>query len=152
MRVVTLVDQLAAVLGDLAVGEVAAPRPAAAAQPVVRLVDLSRISGLLEAVRARQAREAGADDDDARRRGRAGGGRQPTERRERERTGAGAADQASAGGARRVGRDGGDRILEDLSDRRTHLPPLSDDRRTFADRVDGGKRAASRRGSPSCGA
>jgi len=125
-RVVTLVDQLAAVLGDLSVGEGAACAPAPSAQTVGRLVDLSRISGLFEAIRARQAREARADDDDARRRGSACGGRQPTKRRERDRAGAGALDQAAAGSAQRVGRDGGDGILEDMCDRCTHLPaPLS---------------------------
>ena len=63
-----LVDQLAAVLGDLAVGERAADRPAAAADPVRSLVDLGDVAGLLEPVRAGQAGQAGADDDDPRRR------------------------------------------------------------------------------------
>ena len=41
---VALVDQLAAVLADLAVGERAAQRPAAAADPVRGLVDLRRVA------------------------------------------------------------------------------------------------------------
>ena len=66
---VPLVDQLAAVLGDLAVGEGAAQRPAASADPAGGLVDLRGVAGLLEAVRGGQAGKAGADDDDLRRRG-----------------------------------------------------------------------------------
>ena len=80
-RVVTLVDELAAVLGDLPVGERAPDRPAAAADPVRRLVDLRRVPGLLQAVRARESRQPRPDDDDARACGRAGsrvsGGRGP---------------------------------------------------------------------------
>ena len=47
-RRVALVDQLAAVLGDLAVGERAAERPAAAADPVRGLVYLRDDAGLLQ--------------------------------------------------------------------------------------------------------
>ena len=61
---VALVDQLAAVLGDLPLGEVPPPRPAAPAEPVGGLVEVGPVSGLLEPVGAGQARQAAADDDD----------------------------------------------------------------------------------------
>ena len=92
-RAVALVDQLAAVLGDLSVRERAAQRPAAASDPVGRLVDVGGVAGLLQAVRAGQAGEAGSDDDDARCRRGARGGREAAERRDAERAGAGAPKQ-----------------------------------------------------------
>ena len=61
---VALVDQLAAVLGDLAVGEVTAPGPAAPAEPVGCLVDRRDVPGLLEPVGARQAGQARRRRDD----------------------------------------------------------------------------------------
>ena len=61
---VALVDQLTAVLGDLPVGEEAANRPAAAADPVPGLMDLGDDTGLLQPVRRGQPGEAGADDHD----------------------------------------------------------------------------------------
>ena len=64
--VVTLVDQLAAVLVDLAVGEEPAVAPAAPAEPCRRLVHLRAIARLLQAIRARQAGEPGAHHDDGR--------------------------------------------------------------------------------------
>ena len=63
-RDVVRVDQLAAVLVDLPVGEVAAAGPAASADPVRSLVDLRRVPRLLQAVGSRQPGETGADDDD----------------------------------------------------------------------------------------
>src|SRR3954470_7843843 len=47
---VVVVDQLAAVLVDLAVGEITAPGVAATADPSRRLEDLCRIARLLQAV------------------------------------------------------------------------------------------------------
>src|SRR5581483_9368658 len=63
---VVVVDQLAAVLVQLAVGKVAATAPAPSADPPRGLVHLGGVPGLLEPVRARQAGEPGSDDDDAR--------------------------------------------------------------------------------------
>jgi hypothetical protein len=71
---VSLVDELPAVLGDLAVGEGAADRPAATAHAVGGLMHLGDVPGLLKAVGARQSREAGSHDDDTRRGRRAGYG------------------------------------------------------------------------------
>ena len=51
--VVVLVDQLAAVLGDLALGEVSAARPAAAAEPVGGLVEVGPIAQPASAGRRR---------------------------------------------------------------------------------------------------
>jgi hypothetical protein len=62
-RLVALVDQLAAVLSDLAAGK-AANAPAAAADPIRRLVDVCANAGLLELVGAGQPCQAGADDHD----------------------------------------------------------------------------------------
>ena len=80
-RDVVRVDQLAAVLVDLAVGEVAAAGPAAAADPVRSLVDLCRVPRLLQAIGGGQPGETGADDDDPRRGERRGP--QPAGRRSR---------------------------------------------------------------------
>jgi hypothetical protein len=65
--VVPLVDQLAAVLGDLPVRERSAERPAAAADSIRCLEDLRGIPGLLQPVGTRQPGETSADHDDARR-------------------------------------------------------------------------------------
>ena len=63
---VALVDELAAVLRDLAVGK-AADRPAAAADSFwIRLVDRGVVPGLMQPVGARQAGEPCADDGDLR--------------------------------------------------------------------------------------
>src|SRR5215218_7715819 len=59
-----LVDQLAAVLGDLAVGERAAQGPAAAAETVGGLVEVGRVAGLLQLVGAGEPRQPAADDRD----------------------------------------------------------------------------------------
>jgi hypothetical protein len=64
---VALVDQLAAVLDDLPLGEGAAEGPAAAADPIRRLVDLGLVAGLAEGVRGVEPGEPGPDDDDPRR-------------------------------------------------------------------------------------
>ena len=61
---VALVDQLPAVLGDLALGEVVAQRPAAAAEPIGGLVEVGAVARLLQPVGAGEAGEAGADDHD----------------------------------------------------------------------------------------
>lgn len=61
------VDQLAAVLVDLAVSEVPATRIAAPADPPGSLVDLRDISGLLETVGAGESGEPRPDDRDPRR-------------------------------------------------------------------------------------
>ena len=76
-RDVVGVDQLAAALVDLAVGEVAAAGPAASADAVRALVDLCRIPRLLEAVGSGQPGETGADDDPGR--GEPPGGGRPGE-------------------------------------------------------------------------
>jgi hypothetical protein len=60
---VSLVDQLAAVLGDLAAAGPVAVRPAAPADPRRRLVHLSGDACLLEPVGAGQSGESRADDD-----------------------------------------------------------------------------------------
>ena len=65
-RGVALVDQLAAVLDDLALGERAPESPAAPADPVGRLVDLGVVAGIAQRVRGTQPGEAGTDDDDLR--------------------------------------------------------------------------------------
>jgi hypothetical protein len=67
-----LVDQLPAVLGDLALREGATNRPAPPADAIGGLMDLSAVAALPEAVGTRQPRQAGPDDDDSRRRGRVG--------------------------------------------------------------------------------
>ena len=102
---VALVDELAAVLADLAVGERAAQRPAAAADPVRRLVDLGHVARVPERVRGAEPGEAGADDDDLRRRGPACGRREAAERGEAERRDAGFLDEAAARRAALVGGD-----------------------------------------------
>ena len=66
--VVTLVDELAAVLVDLAVGEEPAAAPAPPAEARRRLVHLCAVARLLQAVRTGQAREPRAHHDDVRRR------------------------------------------------------------------------------------
>ena len=72
---VTAVDQLATVLVDLAVGEVAATGPAAAADATRGFVDVGVEASLLETVRAGQPGEACTDHRDPRRRpSRSGGG------------------------------------------------------------------------------
>ena len=73
-RGVALVDELAAVLGDLTGGEVAAARPAAPTHPGARLVHRHLHAGRHELVRAREPGEPRTDDDDPRRSG-AGGQR-----------------------------------------------------------------------------
>ena len=66
-RLVQVVDQLAAALGDLA-GERVAERELAAADTVARVVEVRGDALARERVRALQAREAGADDPDVERR------------------------------------------------------------------------------------
>ena len=63
-RDVVAVDQLAAVLGDLTVGEGAPDGPDPPAEAVVRLVDHRTVPCLLQAVRADQAGEPAADHHD----------------------------------------------------------------------------------------
>ena len=60
-----LVDQLATVLPDLTVGELAADRPAAPTDPVGSLVHRRDAAGLPEAMCSRQSRKPSADDDHA---------------------------------------------------------------------------------------
>jgi hypothetical protein len=60
------VDQLAAVLRDLALLKRVANRPAAATHPGRGFVQLGRVARLLQPVGARQPGETGADDDDLR--------------------------------------------------------------------------------------
>jgi hypothetical protein len=76
------VDQLAAVLVDLVVREIAAAGPAAAAHPVGRLVDVGEYPGLLQAIGRSETGEAGPDDNDARVRSGATRGRRPGGARE----------------------------------------------------------------------
>jgi hypothetical protein len=66
---VTLVDELAAVLRDLALGEDAAERPATAADAVGALVNRGDAAGLLQTVGSCQPGQARADHDDTRLRG-----------------------------------------------------------------------------------
>ena len=65
-----LVNQLSPVLGDLPFGEVPAPRPAAASDPIGGLVQVGLVARLLEAVGGSEAGKPGADDDDPRPTGR----------------------------------------------------------------------------------
>jgi hypothetical protein len=67
---VRVVDQLAAVLVDLPVGEVAAACPAAPAHPARRLVDLGVEACLLQPIGGGEPGETCSDDGDADRRGR----------------------------------------------------------------------------------
>ena len=61
---VPLVDQLPAMLGDLAFGEITSPRPTTAAEPRVGFVNRGVDAGLLEAIGTRESGESCADDDD----------------------------------------------------------------------------------------
>ena len=106
-----LVDELAAVLADLPVGERAAERPAAAADPVRRLVDLGDVTGVPERVRGTEPGEAGADDDDLRSCSPTGRRGEAAERAEAERGDPGLLDEAAACRAAFVGRDGCDGVL-----------------------------------------
>ena len=124
-RGVSLVDQLATVLGDLPVGERAAQRPAAAADAVGRVVDVGRDPGLLQAICASQAGQSGADDDDAGCHGSASNGCQAPERRQAQRADARSAQQRSTG--RRAGGLAGDladRVMDQLCEWRSHPSPL----------------------------
>ena len=58
-----VVDELAAVLVELSVGERAAAGPAAPAESIGGLEDLGDVAGLPQPVGTRQPGEAGADDD-----------------------------------------------------------------------------------------
>ena len=123
-RVVSLVDQLATVLGELSVCERASQRPAAASDPVGRLVDVGGVAGLLQPVRAGQAGEAGSDDDDARCRRRARGGRETAECRDAERSRSGAPKQCPPGRPALLGRgDLDESVLDHLSEWRSHRLP-----------------------------
>ena len=90
-----LVDQLAASLGDLSVGEGAAQRPAAAADAARRLMHFSEKAGVAERVGGAESGEAGADDDDLRLGGSARGRGEPAESGEPERGDAGLFDEAA---------------------------------------------------------
>ena len=61
---VALVDQLAAVFGNLSLGEIPAPRPATPADPRVRLVDRRVDARLLQPVRAGETGQTGAHHHD----------------------------------------------------------------------------------------
>jgi len=82
--VVTLVDELAAVLIDLIVEEEPATGPAASSDPVGSLVYLGEVARPLQPVRARETCEARTDDDDPPVRGCPSGGREASERGEAE--------------------------------------------------------------------
>jgi hypothetical protein len=101
---VPLVDELPAVLGDLAVGEGPADRPAAPADAIGSLIHLGGIAGLLEAIGARQPGQARPDHDDARRGRRSGPRESASHRAQRHRRtgGAGALEQLAPGGGCRL--------------------------------------------------
>ena len=125
--VVTLVDQLAAVLVDLTVGEEPAVAPAAPAEPCRRLVHLRAIAGLLQAIRARQAGEPGAHDDDGRRRRRTSRSAEPSQAGDAEAGDPGLLEQLRARRPRALVlvRDLRDRALDVLHERRaSHPVPL----------------------------
>ena len=125
--VVTLVDQLAAVLVDLAVGEEPAVAPAAPAEPCRRLVHLRAVARLLQAVRARQAGEPGADHDDGRRRRRTSRSAEPSQAGDAEAGDPGLLEQLRARRPRALVlvRDLRDRALDVLHERRaSHPVPL----------------------------
>src|SRR5207302_3963660 len=90
---VALVDELAAVLGDLTAPARAVAEAASAHARRVRFVDLRVVARLLQPVGAREAREAGADDGDPRPRGAVRRLGEPADRRGRRR---GRADRAGA--------------------------------------------------------
>ena len=127
--VVTLVDQLAAVLVDLTVGEEPAVAPAAPAEACRRLVHLRAIAGLLQAIRARQAGEPGAhDDDDGRRRRCTSRSAEPSQAGDAEAGDPGLLEQLRARRPRALVlvRDLRDRALDVLHERRaSHPSPFS---------------------------
>ena len=106
-----LVDELAAVLTDLAVGERAPQGPAATADPVRGLVDLRHIARVPERERGAEAGEAGADHDDLRRRGAASGRREVPERGQAECCDPGFLDEGAARRAALAGGDSRDGVL-----------------------------------------
>ena len=115
---VVLVDQLAAVLGDLAVGErPGAVGPAAPADAVGSLVDLCGVAGALEVIRAAQPGQAGADDHDPGVARSAGGGHPAQRGGRRER---GAAPRRDSPRRRRPPRSDALQVVSSAS-----LPPLS---------------------------
>ena len=128
---VALVDQLAAVLGDLPLGEVAAARPAAPAEPIGGLVEIGPVTSLLEPVGAGQAREAATDDDDPRRARGERPGEPPAQHGRRGQPGAAGQQLATAQPSRPVGTDLVDRGLARgrLGRDRGGLPQLVSQRR-----------------------
>jgi hypothetical protein len=108
---VTLVDQLAAVLGDLAFRERVAQSPAAAADPVGGFVDVGVVAGVLQRVRGAQPGQPGAHDDDLRCTGASCGRGEAAERSHPERRDSCLFDETRARGAPLLGPERCDRVL-----------------------------------------
>ena len=125
-RLVAGVDQLAAVLVDLTVGEVPAARPAATADAARGLVDIRREPGLLQAIGGRQAGEPRPDDGDPAARsapGRSRAGEGAEQRRACERRACAGQELAPRRAAFLVG-DLRDRLFHSVRQRRArHLAP-----------------------------
>ena len=123
-RVVALIDQLTAVLGNLPVCERVANRPTSAADAAGGVEHLTDVAGSPQAIGAREACEAGAHDDDP---GRSGGprrGREPSERRETHRPGTRSTQERTPRRAPFLGGDGGHGCLQRLREWRSHSFPF----------------------------